>query len=744
MIGLLTLLMGGLAYRHGLEIAQDYGKIVPPNDEDFLFYKQFKKTFGEDGNVVVIGIEADWRKMEVFNDLFDMTEEVKKISGVENVVSLSHLIHLQADEENEQFKVLRISEQKVASQSEMDSLASLIDSLPFYKGRVLADDGKTSLMAVNVKAKVLDSKEKIRVFDALKAIATKFEQKHQTKLHFSGLPVLRMTLSKTLPKELGLFLLLSIFVSAVILWLFFRSFYAVLVPLIIIFIVITWVLGIQAIFGYKMTLVMGIVPALVTVIGIPNGVYLTTKYHLEYAALRNKSAALTSLLEKIGIVTVMTNATTVIGLGATAYTDITILQEFGIVSGIAITCAFFISIFLIPIIFSYLPEPDEKQLKHLDNKALIKFLNWLGRAVLANTGKIYVITLLIAVASIYGASKIETFSRLADDVPKGSEFMNDLEFMEQKFKGVMPFEILIDTKREKGLQKLRAIEDISALQDSLDKYPEISKTLSLSDFSKFLRQGFMGGGASEYVLPTKNEFLAIKLFLKNTKFEVNNFSKTLSDSTQQKTRISGNIEDIGSAKMKIVLDSVQKDIDAIFDSTYQVSVTGTTKVYVKGNSYLVSNLIQSLVLTLILIAILMLLIFKSVRYMILSIIPNILPLMMVAGFMGFMGIPLKPSTALIFSVVFGIAIDNTIHFLAAYRLHRQKGVEKNEAIIATFDNTGYSMIYTSLVLFFGFAIFVASSFGGTQALGYLVGTTLLIALFSNLFFLPSLVKNFGN
>lgn len=732
-----------LSFTH-LELAQDYGKIVPPSDEDFKTYLNFKEEFGEDGNIIAIGVEGNLRNPQFLGDLYDLCENLKHIKGVEGVLSATHLFNIEKDTVEEKFRIVRVMKQRPTSDAEADSLADIIISLPFYQNLIIADSGKSSVIAVSLDSKMLDSGSKIKIFDDLKKHTDIFEKKYNTTLHYAGLPVLRTVLQKILPKELALFLLLAIVVTGIILFIFFRSFSAVFYPILVVIVIIFWALGIQGALGYKLTVIMGIVPALITVVGIPNCVYILTKYHQEYAATGDQKLALMNVIQKLGSVTVMVNATTAVGLGATAVTDIAVLREFGIVAGLTVTAAFFISILLIIIIFSFLPPPSPRHLKHLERKTTDGILNWIDNVVHNHRKWVYAIVFALFASSIWGMYLIEVRAGLSDDVPRGNAMMADMKYMEEKYKGVMPFEIWIDTKEKRGVQKLSVLRDISQLQDSMATYSMISRSLSLADMAKFSRQAFYGGAPIEYDLPSKSEFTMIGLMLKKSKIETGSFSKSLTDSTGQRTRISGNIKDIGSKAMAVVLKDLQADIDSIFNKEkYTIKVTGTTRIYIKGNDYLVTNLIQSLALTLVLIGILMFIQFRNMSGILLSIIPNILPLMMVAGFMGFADIPLKSSTALIFSTVFGISIDNTIHFLSSYRLHKKTGLNVSEAVSKTFETTGLSMIYTSSILFFGFIIFIASSFGGTQSLGYLVGGTLLIALFSNLFFLPAMVLTFG-
>lgn len=735
-----------MAWSIKIELAQDYGKIVPPGDVDFKIYQQFKQDFGEDGNVIAIGVEGDLHKLDFFDDLYDFCEKVKKVEGVEGVLAVTHLFNIVTDTANERFELRRVLSRKPQTQSELDSVVDIIENLPFYEGLLITPDKKVSVVAVSIKADALDSKVKHSLFKEIEVLVAEFEQKHHTTFHLAGLPVLRVTFFKMLPKEVILFLVLAMLVTAVILYIFFRSWLAVFYPLIVVAVIIVWALGLLGILGFKMTMITGILPALITVVGIPNCVYFITKYHYEYAACKDKIKALTQMIEKIGVVTVMVNATTMVGLGATAVTDIAVLREFGILAGLTVVVAFFISVLLITIIFSYLPDPTPQQLKHLERASTTKALSGLDKWVQQKRAWVYGIVLVLVGISFWGMSRVEVVSKMADDIPQGSRMMQDLRYMEDKFGGSMPFEILVASKDSTRVVKPKLIKEIAQLQDSISaKYPDISRTLSIADFAKFARQAFNQGNPADYDLPSKSEFTFIASYLNNSQIESKGkFSKSLTDSTQQKTRISGNIRDIGSQKMRVILNQLQTDIDSIFDKNkYEVQITGTTRIYIKGNEYLIKNLIQSLLLTLVLIGLLMWLTFRTFRGMVLSIIPNILPLLMVAGFMGFMGIPLKPSTSLVFSAVFGIAIDNTIHFLVAYRRHRRHGLSPESAVSATYGNTGVSMIYTSSILFFGFIIFIASSFGGTQVLGYLIGGTLLVALFSNLLFLPALVLTFG-
>lgn len=746
-LGLLTALMW---YVRGTNFAHELTKVVPDDDVELLTYEQFRREFGDDDNTIIIALEGNFWDLEVYNALFDLTEDIRKIKGVQNIFGITSLYDFSVDIDNEQFKLIELPLRRPETQTELDSLAARIINRPFYRGLLLDETGETTLIAVSVVPSLLNSAYKAQLFEDIEARGKQFEAKADIPLHYAGLPVIRVSVNQLVKRELGQFLYYALAVTAITLLIFFRSIYMVIFPMIVVASVIIWSLGIIGLLGYEITLVTGIVPALITVISIPNSVYLITKYHLEFRRTQNKMKSLILVIQKIGIVTIMTNATTAVGLGVLAITDILPLKEFGIVAGLSVIVSFFISLLLIPIVFSFLPPPSKSQTRHLERKTLALGIRALDGIVHNHRWIVYTVSVFLVGASIYGLTLVRAEAFIADDVPKDSQVMRDLKFVEERFNGALPFEIVIDTRRKNGLRKFTNLQKIDELQQRLAKYDNISRTMSIIDMARYSRQVFFGGTADQYLFPTRYEFSnVIGPFLQNTLrneyLSPNTFSKQLTDTLRQKVRISGSVRDIGSLEMKKLIADVQQDVDEVFgtDTTeFMTDITGTTQIFIRGNEYLVDNLLTSLMVAFVVIAFIMGLLFRSLRMIVISMVPNFLPLLMVAGAMGFLGVALKPSTALVFGVAFGIAVDDSIHFLARYRLARSLGDSVSHAVSNSFQDTGVSMIYTSMILFFGFVIFTFSSYGGTQALGLLTSMTLAIAMFSNLLLLPALLITF--
>ncbi|MEO0468710.1 MAG: efflux RND transporter permease subunit [Bacteroidota bacterium] len=740
-VGLITAFMW---VNRGTEIAQTISSAILTEGDIRKAYEQFRDIFGDDANVMVTSVSGDIFSYEMFADLYDLTEELEQLEGVEGVISLTRLYDVVRDDSIEGFSLQPLLFGKPQNQAEVDSIADRIRNLPFYQGLLLDDSMRTTLVAVSFNSAMLDTDKKVDLVRSVRDPFYRFGEKHKLEPHFAGMPVIRVNMHETVKSELVLFLALALIVTAITLLVFFRSLYNVLFPMIVVASVIVFSLGLIGLLGYKMTLVTGIIPALITVISIPNSVYLITKYHIEYRRTQNKVKSLVLVVEKIGIVTVMTNATTAIGLGVLSFTSIQYLREFGIVAGLSVVAAFFISLFLIPIFFSFLPPPTTNQTAHLDRRGLSFVIRSLKKVVQNHRGIVYVITATLFGLSLYGMSQVIPVAFIVDDMPEESKILKDLRFIEDRFNGALPFEIMIDTKSRRGALRRRNLQKIEKLQQELTKYQSLSKSISVADFAKFFNQSFFGGDPDFYELPSSQTTPIIGDYARNTKFfgELS-LSKMLTDSLFQITRVSASLKDIGSLEMEKLVDSVRADVDKIFSpERYEVHITGTPQIFIKNNDALIENLLKSLLIAFVVIAIIMGLLFRSMRMVLISLVPNLLPLIMVAGIMGFAGIALKPSTALVFGVAFGIAVDDSIHFLARYRLARKTGDTVKQAVSNSFDDTGVSMIYTSIILFGGFVCFTASEFGGTKALGFLTSLTLGIAMFSNLVFLPALLLTF--
>lgn len=742
-IGLLTVFMAYMG--RNVENTYDFVKVVPKDDPDAVFFDDFVKKYGEDGNIFAVGIkDSSLFGYQNFEKLAQLSQKIQALDGVNYVLSLPNLHQIVRNDSTERFDFVPVFKNFPKNQSELDTLLAICQKMQLYKGQIFTESGAT-MLAVGIRKDVLNSAKRQKlIFDILKLTQT-FEQESNINLYYAGVPYVRTVMASKVKNELNFFLSLSVFVTVGVMFVFFRSFSVVFFTLLMVGIVVVWTIGILGVFGYKITLLTGLLPPVLVVIGIPNCVYMITKYHQRFVQSQNKEEALKYVVKNIGIVTFITNTTTAIGFLVLLMTNISILTEFGTVAGLSIAVTFLISIIFIPAVFSYLPSPSARHTKHLEMGFMNELLVFITRLIVKKRAWVYATSVFLTVASVFGIVKIQAVSYMIDDLPKESELMQDLRFFEENFKGVMPLEIVVDTGKRKGFRKYENLQKIAQLEDSLSKMGIFAPPISPTIFLKAANQAYFDN-PQDFRLPNKREGVFIQKMLKNqAKKDSDSLTQNFVDTSQRYVRISLKVADLGSIKMdSLIKNRFLPIIDSVFkDTDLKAQLTGTTLLFIKGNKYLIKNLQSSLLLAIVLVAAIMGFLFRSVRMMILSVIPNLLPLLMVAAYMGYSGTPLKPSTALIFSVAFGISVDDSIHFLAKYRQELAKnGFNVLQAVQTSISETGLSMIYTSLVLFGGFIIFVGSEFGGTVALGKLTSMTLLIAMFTNLILLPSLLLSF--
>lgn len=743
------------------ELSYTFMKVVPDSDEDIIYFNKFKDLFGQDDNIVVLGVEdkklfeletfQKWQKL--LHDLeeikFKNTEKIggfkDTIQAVSGVIGIGKMPYIYKNEEIKKFEPKGIFPQQVKTQKELDSLLNFAYQIKFYENQLINPKNKASLVLITLPPAITSTVYNHETVMRIGGLVDKFSKETGIEIHYVGLPFLRVAISNKVKQEMLVFLSISIGITALFIFIFFRSFAPVLVSLTLISVVIVWTVGILGTLDYKITILTALLPPILVVIGIPNCIYFITKYHQECVRKGNKIDAIKYVVKKIGIVTLITNTTTAIGFLVLVSTRIAILSEFGLAAGITIFATFFISLIFLPIVFSYLPMPEGKKTKHLNrgfiNNVLIKF----DFLIENYRPAIYGVTILIVVLSAIGLSKIKANSFMVDDLPADSKEKKDIAFIETNFKGTMPLEIVIDTGKPKAYRKSQTLEKIEQIENYVDSSAHLSTPVSLVTFIKAANQAYFNQSENSYNLPDKRTGAYVMQYLRGQN-DPTAISSAFVDSTQQILRVSLKVADIGSIKLdSLVRTSLQPELDRIFaDSTMSARVTGTTPIFLKGNLYLINNLKWSLVLACVLVAVVIGGLFQNIRVMMIAIIPNLIPLLVTAGIMGFFGIPLKPSTALVFSIAFGIAVDDSLHFLARFRQELLAwDFDRHKAIDIALRETGKSMIYTSVILFAGFIIFAFSSFGGTVALGVLTSITLLVAMFTNLILLPSLLLTFN-
>ncbi|MCK5824356.1 MAG: MMPL family transporter [Ichthyobacteriaceae bacterium] len=764
-IALLTV----FAYTQTKNIKYSYeeAKLLPDDDVTSVNYQKFKKMFGEEATMIVMGTSDSmiytpemfkkWDQLskDISNlkpeDLIEFTTNKKAPRAVladgekliKGVISVSSMKVLEKDKENKKFNMIPLLDSLPTTTEEISAMREKLYSLPFYEKLLYSKESGLITTSIIINPIVLNSETRVDLVKAIKQEIDNFEAETGIDIHISGMPYIRTYNSATIIKEVSNFVYLAMLITAFIFFLFFRSFSATLIAAMVVTIAVVWSFGTIGFFGYNITILTGLIPPLIIVIGFPNVIFLLNKFHQEYALHGNKIKSISRIVTKIGNATLLTNTTTALGFGTFIFTNSDVMKEFGIVASINILGVFLLSILLVPIIYSFRSVPKKRHLKHLDKQWTKWLVDWVLKVTQNNRPTIYAVSIFVLVLSIVGMYQMKISGSIIDDMPKGAEFYKDIKYFENEYEGVMPLEILIDTRKKGGVYKASTLKRIEKMGDFLLEEPGLSKSFSIVNLIKYSKQAFYNNNPKYYQLPTTQERSFILDYAKNSTEGKDGAANLESfvDSTGRYARITLMMQDMGTDQMEVIEVTLQKELDKVFPKEhFDAVLTGGALVFLQGTHYLVKNLLISLGLAILIISLIMAWMFRSPKMILISLIPNLLPLLITAGLMGFFGVPIKVSTILVFSIAFGISVDDTIHFLAKYRqeLVANKWNIK-VSVLGAIEETGKSMFYTSIVLFFGFLTFTLSSFGGTKALGSLVSLTLLVAMIANLVLLPSLL-----
>ena len=745
---LILFLVAGLTFFFAMQwdnmrFSNSQANLLPDDHPINIEYQNFLRQFGEEGNAVVFAVnDSALYSPTNFNRWNKLSKQLSAFPEVDFVISTDNLQELVKDQTNQKFIFEPFIKSEIITQKDVDTLINhLFNDLPFYNSLLYNKESRTIRTVIYLDKDIVNtSVRKDFILEDLTHLINKFEDETGLDVRVSGMPYIRTKNSQNIIDEIGKFILAALGVTSLIFFFFFRSFRATLISMFVVIIGVMWAFGVLGLLQYEITVLTALIPPLIIVIGIPNCIFLINKYQQEVKKHGNQALSLQRVISKIGNATLMTNITTASGFATFIITDSKLLKEFGIVASINIIGIFILSLLIIPIVYSFMSLPKTKHLKHLNKKWIDAFVSWMEHIVREKRITVYVTSIILLVVSIIGIYQIDISGSPIEDMPKKADFFQDIRFFEKEFDGIMPVEIVVDTKRPKGVLKPTTLKKIDELSTVIEEIPELSKPVSVVNLVKYSKQAFYNGIPKYYQLPTTQENNFIMDVVRKSSND-GNLLKSFVDSTGQIARITTFMKDVKTERMEAIEARLLENITKIFPSDrYTVYMTGSALLFLKGTKYLVKNLVLSLTFAIFLIALFMAFLFRSFRMIIISLIPNLLPLVITAGVMGFVGVPIKPSTILVFSIAFGISVDDTIHFLAKYRQELTANRwQIKKSVYAALRETGVSMFYTSIVLFFGFSVFVISNFGGTVALGALVSATLMFAMLANLILLPSLL-----
>lgn len=816
-IAIITVFFGYYAAT-ALKVDNRVGNTLPKDDPVQMDYENFKLQFGEDGSTLVIAVQTDSLYTEAnFKKWRELGYKILQIKGVDNVVSEATLFGMTNNIKKNEFEIHRIFSDTTFRDKSIVTVRDEIRRNPIYRGLLYNDTSNVSLLMIGIDEKVLSNPKKSEVVFKIEALAKQY-QKQFGKVYFAGLPHIRVVVAKRIVSEMYIFLGLSVLASSILMYLIFRSFAVMMISNIIVFISVIWALGSIAFMGYTLTIIMALVPPLLIVIGVPNCVFLFTRYHQEFIRTGNKIHALFVMIKRVGSVTFLTNITTAVGF--VTFTSSEKLAEFGLISSWNIMVVFVLSLTILPIFASLASSPKPRHLRHLSRQSSQWFLDLSVKIVTKHRKWVYLSAVAMVIISVFGMTKIFSTGNITSDLPPDDPILLDLKFIEQNFGGSIPFEITINYKEKGRLFNVNTMKKVEAIQESFRQDTLFSKSISYIDLIKSINMAYHGGNPNKFTIISNRDKLRLKKYI--DKLDLSSLNggaislKSLVDTTNTTLRIRMQMKDLSVSQVAPALEKHKKRTDQIlnpekkqlerlytkitkgntamvdtlilahtavfnnlcallskgnadkqmafdldpfkvknyvgkkqFDKNLRTAInqtylepvfTGIKVVQTEGTKYLFTNLLQSLIFAVISIAIMIGFLFRSIRIIFVSMIPNIIPLLFTAGMMGYLQIPLKPSTILVFGIALGITVDNAILFLGKYRNElKLHAWDTQFAILYSLRETGLGIVYTSIVLFFGFLMFSFSQFGGTQALGLLVSITIFVGTITNLIILPSLL-----
>lgn len=729
-----------------IRMGHNLANTLPDTDSTMVVYHQFLDTYGEDGRAIFIGmVEDNLFDLPNFQDYYDLNENIRQINGVTECLSVTRVYNIVKNDSIKKFQLSQVVGRRPKSQKEVDSIKSVIESLAMYDGLLFNTETHSTMMLVTLDDEHANSNLRKETTDALSILLNDYSTRHGIEMHISGMPYIREVTTQKMVKEIVGFTFLSIVVAGLILYLFFRSWRPLVSVMAIVLISVVYMFGIMALLDFDVTILTGVLPPLLIIIGVENSIFMLNKYHREFEVCHDKIQALKNVIVRIGPANLLTNTTTAVSFASFIITRNALLVPFGILASICIMLTYVMTMVLLPTFFSYQKKPEGKMVNYMNNPRINYIMDKISVFVLGKKRVIFAVLAVLMLVCVIGATRITTSGRVVDDIAKSDKLYKDIMFFEKNVGGVMPFEISIDTRKPKGIMNAQFIRKVQQLEDTLALYPEFSEPLSIAEVVKFARQGFYNGKREQFKIPSNNEFGFIMKYMPETKGgEMPAIVTQYMDKEMQCTRVSVQMANVTTPEIDAISRSLQPQIDQIFPKEkYDVVMTGSAMVTLQGTNYLIVNLSHSLFLAFIVIALLMAVTFHKFKMVIISLIPNLIPLLFTAGVMGFCGIPLKMSTILVFSIALGISVDNTIHYLARYRLQmKMNDNDIKKSVMAAIQETGPSMIYSASILICGFLIFAFSSFGGTKIVGFLVPFTLLVALITNILVLPALVLTF--
>lgn len=715
-----------------LQFNFSFEQFFPSEDEDLTFFKEFVRDFEADDNFLLIGFE---RKPHVFDKAFlekvdTLAQSIRYIPHVEEVRSLTSMKFPRKTP----FGPIMSDVLDFRDSSRLQRARESLPQDPRFSGRLISDSGEDIVIFIKTKDSIdLTASRELRAeLDPL------LEKLAPTPYHTLGRVYFQTELVDMQKYEVIKSSLIASLLIFLVMFLLFRRTKGIVISLSSILLGLLLFFGFLSWSGHPLNVMASLYPVIMIIVGTSDVVHIMSKY-LDEGHYHSRKKAMYITISEIGLATLFTSITTAIGFLSLSFSKIQSIQNFGYNAAIGVIIAYVTVLFFTTSLLSFYHTSTLSKRGRLSTwwtKQLSKTYGFTIR----RKSWIWISSIVILGILGWGISQISTNYSLRENLPDNYKVKNDFIYFENTFGGYRPYVYALETNDDGNILDWRKMQAIHQLEQYLRNIPEVQRISSPSEAIKAIRMYEQNNDIDAYTFPTDSETYQNLKSRLNEMGGLRNFNSLIT-ADGQKARISATIKDIGADSIKSLQNNIQKWFQPIAQQAgLQFKATGTGVIFDKNSEYVRESLLYGLALAIGVVSLLMALLFRSFRMLFIALVPNLVPLLAAGALLGYFGIALESSISIVFAVVFGIAVDDTIHFLSKYHISRKKGMGVEAALQATFLETGKAIILTSIILFSGFMILIFSIHPPTRTVGWLISVTLLSAVIADLMLIPLLLR----
>ncbi len=711
--------------------------IFMTKDPELDFLEKFEETFSPSDNLVYVLLLHDKNvfNYESLKAIQKMTQEIENLEGIDNVLSLTNANLIEGTQDG--FNIVTPLENIPKDPKELKKIEERFLHEPLVVKQLISRDAKATVIIAQFDSEHTEDNQRKPIIEKIEKIV-KANRDH-LKVYFGGMPVISKAYADILKHDLIVFTSLAMLINIIVLILIFRNFHGVIIPLGVVIISTIMTIALAVITGQKLNALNNIIPPFLLVYGLADSIHQINRYYEEVPRYPKKLDAIRAMLAAMALACLMTSVTTAVGFAANYTAKISIVKKFGLLAAGGVMIAYVVTIIFVPSMLSFFKKPDIWIKRELESGLLGKILVKISGINERHTRLVLLLAILTVALSILGITHMRIEHRMLQELKADHPVSVANRTMEKHLSGIIPLEIAVYSNEPDRMKDPELLKKLDKLEEFIEKQEGVSNVISFMDLLKRMNQAFHNDDPKYYKIPDDKNLIAQYLLLYSMSGGQDLTGKLITED-YSKMRISIRTKDYGSKWFFNLLKKVkryQKQLKLPPD--VKIHYTGSSLIVNKALDHVVKDLMSSFIVAFFLVFLLVFIEFGSVRLAALSMIPTTLPMIFTMGFMGFVGIPLRMSTVVIFSISMGIAIDNVIHYIARYREELREGLGYHTAMYKTIITSGRAIVSTTFLVVAGFLILVTSNFVATIDLGLLGSITIFVGLISALFFLPVLI-----